>query len=154
MATSAQAQGPSLPLDIRGLLPLLSLPPPPQATPGNRHRSRWCACSREKGLQLSIDSLKGSLTPKRLRATWSSLLYTSLPFTLYLKWIGDGALRWLSQLSVPILDFGSGHDLAVREFEPRIGLRADSAEPAWDSLSPSLLAPPLLACSLALKTNE
>ena len=26
-------------------------------------------------------------------------------------------------------DFGSGHDLAVGEFEPRVGLRADSSEP-------------------------
>ena len=34
----------------------------------------------------------------------------------------------------------SGHDLMVREFEPRVGLRADSAEPASDSLSPSLSA--------------
>ena len=36
------------------------------------------------------------------------------------------------------LDLGSGHDLTVREFEPRVGLCADSAEPAWDSLSLSL----------------
>ena len=28
------------------------------------------------------------------------------------------------------LDFGSGHDLTVYEFEPRIGLRVDSMEPA------------------------
>ena len=27
------------------------------------------------------------------------------------------------------LDFGSGHDLAVGEFEPRVGLWADSSEP-------------------------
>ena len=37
----------------------------------------------------------------------------------------------------PPLDFGSGHDLRVREFEPYVGLPADSAEPAWDPLSPS-----------------
>ena len=36
---------------------------------------------------------------------------------------------WLS------LGFGSGHDLAVRGFEPRVGHRADGVEPAWDSLS-------------------
>ena len=35
------------------------------------------------------------------------------------------------------LDFSSGHDLTVREFQPRVGLCADSAEPAWDSLCPS-----------------
>ena len=36
----------------------------------------------------------------------------------------------------PILHLGSGHDLNGREIEARVGLRADSAEPAWDSLSP------------------
>ena len=36
----------------------------------------------------------------------------------------------------PTLDFGSGHDLTVDETEPRIRLHVDSAEPAWDSLSP------------------
>ena len=40
-----------------------------------------------------------------------------------------------------ILDFGSGHDLMACEFEPHVGLCADSAEPASDSLSPSLSAP-------------
>ena len=55
-----------------------------------------------------------------------------------------------------ILDFGSCHDLKVREFEPHMGLCADSAEPAWDSLSFFLSAPlPLvLACSLSLKINK
>ena len=37
----------------------------------------------------------------------------------------------------PTLDFGSGHDLVVQGTEPCIGLCDDSAEPAWDSLSPS-----------------
>ena len=48
----------------------------------------------------------------------------------------------------PTLDFSSGHDLVVHEMEPYIGLCADSEEPAWDSLSPSLASPPLLALSL------
>ena len=46
-------------------------------------------------------------------------------------------------------DFGSGHDLAVREFEPPQGsvLTAQSLEPASDSVSPSLSAPsPLMLC--------
>ena len=43
------------------------------------------------------------------------------------------------------LDYGSGHDLAVREFEPASGF-AVRVEPAWDSLSPSLF-PPLPALS-------
>ena len=38
----------------------------------------------------------------------------------------------------PTLDFGSGHDLTVREFEPRVGLCADNTEPAWDSQSLSV----------------
>ena len=43
---------------------------------------------------------------------------------------------WVAQSAkCPILGFGLGHDLAVREFEPRVGLLADSVEPAWDSLS-------------------
>ena len=42
------------------------------------------------------------------------------------------------------LDFGSGHDLAVLEFEPCIGLYADSVELAWDSpLSFSFYPSPL-----------
>ena len=49
----------------------------------------------------------------------------------------------------PTLGFGSGHDLMVGEFEPRIRLCPDSVEPAGDSLSPSLSAPPLLILSLS-----
>ena len=48
------------------------------------------------------------------------------------------------------LDVGSGHDLMVCEFEPHIGLCADSEEPARDSLSPSLSAPKPLALSASL----
>ena len=50
-------------------------------------------------------------------------------------------------------DFGSGHDLAVREFEPRVGLFADSLEPGTpsDSVSLSLSAPAPLVLSLKTK---
>ena len=54
----------------------------------------------------------------------------------------------------PTLGLGSGHDLTVRKFEPRIGLCADSAEPVWDSLSPSLPAPPLLVLSLKINKRK
>ena len=47
-------------------------------------------------------------------------------------------------------DFGSGHDLTVCEFESHIGLCADSAQPAWDSLSLPLSPPSSLAHSLSL----
>ena len=42
----------------------------------------------------------------------------------------------------PTLGFGSGHDLMVHEIKPRIGICADSTEPAWDSHFLSLSAPP------------
>ena len=58
---------------------------------------------------------------------------------------------WVAQsVKHPTLDLSSGHDLTVCEFEPHIRLHADSVEPAWDSLSPSLSAPPPLALSLSL----
>ena len=50
-----------------------------------------------------------------------------------------------------VSDFSSGHDLAVCEFEPCIGLSALSKEPTSDPLSLSLSAPPLLVLSLKNK---
>ena len=55
-------------------------------------------------------------------------------------------------LKPPTLDFCSGHDLTVHGFETRLGLCADSSEPAWDSVSLSLCLSP--ACSLSLKINK
>ena len=58
----------------------------------------------------------------------------------------------------PTLDLGSDHDLTVCEFEPHIRLCSDGAEPAWDSVSPSLYPSPtcarLLALSPSLKINK
>ena len=52
---------------------------------------------------------------------------------------------WVAQLVKCLtLDFGSGHDLTIREFEPQIVLCTKSVEPNWDSLSPSLSDPPSL----------
>ena len=57
---------------------------------------------------------------------------------------------WVAQLINRLtLDFGSGHDLMIGEFKPLMGLRADRVEPVWDSLSPSISAPPLLTFSLS-----
>ena len=42
----------------------------------------------------------------------------------------------------PTLDIGSGHDLMVRGFEPKVGLCANSKEPGWDFLSPLSLPLP------------
>ena len=53
-----------------------------------------------------------------------------------------GRTAWVAQsVKRPTLDFGSGHDLTVREIQPRVGLCADSVKAAWDSLSLSLSAP-------------
>ena len=50
------------------------------------------------------------------------------------------------------LDFGSGHDLTVGEFEPRVRLYSDSMEPIWDILSLSFCLS--LSLSLSLKINK
>ena len=47
-----------------------------------------------------------------------------------------GAPGWLNVLSVQFLILAC-HDLKVHEIKPRVGLSADRAKPAWDSLSPS-----------------
>ena len=62
----------------------------------------------------------------------------------------DDSVGWAS-------DFSSGHNLTVREFDPKLGsvLTAQSLEPASDSVSPSLSAPPQLALSRSLsKINK
>ena len=57
---------------------------------------------------------------------------------------------WVAQLvGRLILDVSSGHDLTIRGTEPRVGLCADSVEPAWESLPLSLSAPPPLTLSLS-----
>ena len=89
-----------------------------------------------------------------IRLLWWYITSNLSYFTLY----GDclpkariGGPKWLSWLSV-WLDFGSGHDLMVMRssptFAPLLGM-----ESAWDSVSPSLSAPPLLMLSLT-KTNK
>ena len=59
---------------------------------------------------------------------------------------------WVAQLAKCLtFDFGSGHDLAVCEVEPHVGLCTDSMQSAWDSLS--LPLPCTCALSLSLKIN-
>ena len=58
---------------------------------------------------------------------------------------------WVAQsVKRPTLGFSSGHDLTVHEIEPRLGLCAGSADPAWDSLSLSVSLCPFPACALSL----
>ena len=55
---------------------------------------------------------------------------------------------WVAQsVRHQLLGFSSGHGLTVSEFEPHVGLCAGNVEPAWDSLSLSLSAPPHLSLS-------
>ena len=51
------------------------------------------------------------------------------------------------------LDLDSDHDLSLHRFGLHVGLCADNAESAWDSLSPSLsaLSPPSCMHALSLK---
>ena len=57
--------------------------------------------------------------------------YEKEPIRNSLYWGG-----WVTQLVKRLtLDFGSGHDLTVFEFEPHVRLCTDSVEPSWDSLS-------------------
>ena len=53
---------------------------------------------------------------------------------------GSGVAHLVKRLT---LGFGSGDDIKVHGFKPHVGLCADNAEPAWDSVSlplcPSLL---------------
>ena len=88
------------------------------------------------------------LVPETLRAGWAVTGNPSRPAgTLTFRMPYRGAPGWLSRLG-PRLDFGSGRDLTVREFETRVGLCADGAEPAWGSLSS------LIMLSLSLSQNK
>ena len=65
----------------------------------------------------------------------------------------NGGLGCLGGSVGRVSNFDSGHDLTVHEFKPCIQLSTDSTEPAVDSLSPSLSAPPLVMLSLS-KINK
>ena len=58
-----------------------------------------------------------------------------------------GVPAWLSSLSIRLLISAQVMISWVYEVEPHVSLCADSMDPAWDSLSPFLSAPPLLMCS-------
>ena len=87
-------------------------------------------------------------------------LFNSFGFRLSFKLIKydnyQGA--WVAQSVKHLtLDFSSGHNLTVPGIEPGVELHADSAEPAWYSLSLSSLSLPLpnsCALSLSLKINQ
>ena len=102
----------------------------------------------------------GNNAPYRVYTVWKGHLY-------YVHWAGRGAnptecscylksktwgarvAQWVKHRT---LDFSSGHYLTVREFKPCIGLCAERAELAWDSLFLSLPLPHLPL--LSLKINK
>ena len=56
--------------------------------------------------------------------------------------LGGGGAGVAQSVKHLTLDFGYGHDLTVGATEPGVRLCAGGAEPAWESLSLSLCAPP------------
>ena len=71
------------------------------------------------------------------------------------KKLGHFRGAWVAQLvKRRALDLSAGRELTVRGTEPCSGLRDGSAEPVWDSLFPSLSAPPLLTVSFSLSQNK
>ena len=64
----------------------------------------------------------------------------------------SGALGWLSWLSLQLLISAQVMISQVHEFEPHVGLCADSVQPAWDSLSFSLC--PSFTLPLSLSQNK
>ena len=71
-----------------------------------------------------------------------------------IKNTGSGVACMAQLVKRSILDFSSGHDLMVHEFKPRVRLYTDSTEPAWDSLSLFLSAPPALMLSLSFSLSK
>ena len=73
---------------------------------------------------------------------WSDLVKVE-NYNVRGTWVAPSVMR-------PTLDVSSDHDLPVCGIEPRVGLCADTAEPAWDSLSP----PAPSQHALSLKINK
>ena len=97
------------------------------------------------------DNLENSLHLTKLGG--SGILQRSITVKKRKKDSFKGA--WVAQLIEHLtLDFGSDHDLGVHEIKPCIRFCADSTEPAWDSLSASLSAPPSLTCMLSVSQNK
>ena len=91
-----------------------------------------------------------SLSPPQLMHVWS----LSLSLKINNHFFKEYWDTWMAQsVKCQTLDFGSGCDLTVDEFEPRAELCAEITEPAWDSLSPSLSAHPQLACMFSLSNK-
>ena len=119
-----------------------------------------------------LTDYRSVLAPPRLYPTWGQgcffmifvcLLPSIVPaydqFLISNKWI---CLKWqvLGRLGGSVREassFGSGRDLTVCGFKPRVGLCADSSEPGdcfGFRVSLSVSAPPLLMLCLSLSLIE
>ena len=86
-------------------------------------------------LDSEIGNIKGIFFSNVKIKTVTIITVIFLFFFIFLKILFFGG-AWVAQLVKCVtLDFGSGHDLAVRGFKPCVGLFTDSTEPAWDFLS-------------------
>ena len=102
-------------------------------------------------LVLMYSRVEDSRNPHHI-LEWNAnrLLYTRVKELIKLWPLG--APGWLGRLSVRLWDFGSGHDLTAREFEPRVGLCADRSEPGacFRFCVPPLCLPHSCSVSLCL----
>ena len=109
---------------------------------------RGCA-TRDYGYAAQC-TLMWSLPSKFVRKEVPSPL--TLPYTGNTRKMPSGRGAWVAlQVRCLTLGLGSGQDLTVHEFEPRIGLCANSAQPAWVSLFFSLCPFPAHSFCLFLK---
>ena len=100
-------------------------------------------------LELDIREINVIRVMNALQEKAGKSVHKNTKFFLKLA-LGGGS--WAAQsIKRQTLDFSSGHDLRVCEFEHRIRLCADSMEPAWDPLSLPLRSSP--ACVLS-KRNK
>ena len=102
---------------------------------------------------LPLPTLCLSLSPPKLNIKKKNLKRNALPLKVARKKVG--APGWRSWLSVRLQP---GHDLVVREFEPRVRLWADGSEPGACfrfCVSLSLCPSPVHALSLSVpKINK
>ena len=115
-----------------------------------RARKAWSghpSCSLVSALLRTISEQK---SPSQGLNWVFSILPVSVPTEIMMVFSlkSSGAPGWRSRLSVRLQP---GHDLAVREFEPRVGLWADGSEPgACFRFCVSLSLPLPRSCSVSL----
>ena len=83
--------------------------------------------------QTGVCTPQGGMALQSQSTSRASSGSTTFIFNLYHFYVKSYMKRsaWVAQsVKHPTLDFGSGHDLTVRESKPCVGLCADGTEPA------------------------